>query len=72
MYTSKMYHSSMSVIRSNNEKLKEQIRVLREAREAKERKSKEVAEVPSKPVKKEKRSIPGTYGDNLSRPTDTK
>ena len=53
-------HFSMAVIRSNNEKLKEQIRVLREARQAKEKESAEVTEPPTQPVKKDRRSIPGT------------
>ena len=48
------------MIHADNEKLKEQIRALREAREEKERKSGEAIEVPKKVVKRNKRSIPGS------------
>ena len=50
----------MSVIRSDNERLKEQIEALREAREAKERKCKEVEEPPRRAIKKDKHSVLGT------------
>lgn len=49
----------MSVICSDNEKLKEQIYALREAREAKEKEKEETPETQVRLINKDKRSVPG-------------